>query len=164
MTVYYFDTSALVKHYVPEPGSDWVNEVIGAGYGEHAGAHNVILLSEITRPEVAAGLAAIERSGRISRARRDREYRRFLSDLVRRFAVVPIRTTDMEGAADLTQQHPLKAYDAVQLAIALRCGKALAGHDTKLVFVSGDRTQISAAQAEGLLTDDPFDHIAPVAE
>ena len=66
MTVYYFDTSALVKHYVPEPGSDWVNEVIGAGYREHAGARNVILLSERTWPEVAAGLAAIERSRRIS--------------------------------------------------------------------------------------------------
>jgi hypothetical protein len=28
-------------------------------------------------------------------------------------------------------------------------------------FVSGDKTLLTAAQAEGLLTDNPFDHVSP---
>lgn len=67
----------------------------------------------------------------------------------------------MEYAADLTQKHPLKAYDAVQLAVALRHSQALAVYNLPLTFVSGDNTLLNAAQAEGLPTDNPFDHISP---
>lgn len=78
------------------------------------------LVAEITRVEVAAGLAVIERVGRIKRSERDREYRRFTSQLTHRYAIIPLITSDLATAADLTQHHPLKAYDAVQLAVALR--------------------------------------------
>jgi hypothetical protein len=33
--------------------------------------------------------------------------------------------------------------------------------DTSALFVSGDDMLIKAAQAEGLLTDNPFDHVSP---
>ena len=117
------------------------------------------LVAEITRVEVAAGLAVIERVGRIKRSERDREYRRFTSQLTHRYAIIPLITSDLATAADLTQHHPLKAYDAVQLAVALRYRRILAAH--QLTFVSSDNTLIIAAQAEGLSTDNPFDHVAP---
>lgn len=161
MAFYYFDTSALVKYYVTEPGSDWVRALIDERVTEtHQPVHH-IFVAEITRVEVAAGLAVIERMNRIKKSQRDREYRRFVSDLVHRYAIMPLTTVDFESAAALTQSYPLKAYDAVQLAVALARNRTLASSNLTLTFVSGDNTLLTAAQTEGLLTDNPFAHISP---
>lgn len=159
MALYYFDASALVKYYVTEPGSTWVRQLIeeqdaGTGHFRH-----VILVAEITRVEVAAGLAIIERIGRIRKADRDREYARFMAQLVHRYAILPLMTSDFAAASALTQHHPFKAYDAVQLAVALRYHKVLAARP--LTFVCGDQTLVTAAQGEGLTIDNPFDHVVP---
>ena len=159
MAVYYFDASAVVKYYVPEPGSLWVRQLLNAQDPVSAQALHVILVAEVTRVEVAAGLASIERIGRIRRAARVREYQRFTSHLIHRYAILPVTTADFVTAVDLTQRHPLKAYDAVQLAVALRYGPILSGYP--FTFVSGDGTLLAAAQAEGLVTENPFDHVIP---
>ncbi len=159
MAFYYFDASALVKYYVTEPGSAWVRHLIEQRDPETNQDHNIILVAEITRVEVAAGLAVIERVGRIKRWDRDREYRRFTSQLTHRYAIIPLTTTDLETAADLTQHHPLKAYDAVQLAAALRYHRVLAAH--QFAFVSSDNVLVTAAQFEGLSADNPFTDVAP---
>lgn len=109
--------------------------------------------------EVAAGLAVLERVGRIRRAQRVREYQRFTSHLDQRYAIIPLTTNDYVTAAHLTQHHPLKAYDAVQFAVALRYGLVLAGHP--FTFISGDTSLLTAARAEGLATENPFDHVTP---
>lgn len=124
-------------------------------------AHHIILVAEITHVEVAAGLAVIERVGRIRRAERDRAYRRFVSQLAHRDAIMPLSTDDCATAAHLTQQRPLKAYDAIQLATALRSHRLLADHPLAFTFVTGDIPLIAAAQAEALLTDNSFDHLCP---
>ena len=161
MAFYYFDASALVKYYVTEPGSTWVRQMIDAQDPVSGQAHHIILVAEITRVEVAAGLAVIERVGRIRRAERDRAYRRFMSQLAHRYAIMPLSTDDFATAAHLTQQHPLKAYDAIQLATALRSNRLLADHQLAFTFVTGDTPLIAAAQTEELLTDNPFDHLSP---
>jgi len=161
MAVYYFDASAVVKYYVTEPGSTWVRQLIEARDTESAQARHHIFIAEITRVEVAAALAVIERIGRIKRAEREREYRRFHSQLVHRYAILPLTTGDLETAAHLTQTHPLKAYDAVQLAVALRHHQLLVSYQHTVTFVCSDHTLLRAAQAERLLTDNPFDHVSP---
>jgi hypothetical protein len=88
-----------------------------------------------------------------------REYRRFTSQLTHRYAIIPLTTEDFVTAADLTQHHPLKAYGAVQLAVALRYVLVLVGHP--FTFVSGDDTLLAAARAEELSTENPFDHVSP---
>jgi len=161
MALYYFDASALVKYYVTEPGSSWVCQLIEDRDPETRWWRHVIFLAEITRVEVAAGLAVVERVGRIRKSQRDREYRRFISQFAHRYVVIPLTPDDLAQAADLTQQHPLKAYDAIQLAVALKHSRALAAHRLTLTFVSGDDTLLAAAHAESLLTDNPFDHVSP---
>jgi predicted nucleic acid-binding protein len=157
MAVYYFDASAVVKYYVTEPGSVWVRQMINA---QDAGqARHLILVAEVTRVEVAAGLAAIERVGRIRRVQRVREYQRFTSHMLQRYAIMPLTTEDYAMAAQLTQHHPLKAYDAVQLAVALRYNRMVVRHPC--TFISGDGTLLTAARAERLTVETPFDHIAP---
>jgi predicted nucleic acid-binding protein len=160
MVVYYFDASAVVKYYVKEPGSTWVRQLIEARDAESTQARHHIFIAEITRVEVATGLAVIERIGRIKRAERERAYRRFNSQLVHRYAIIPLTAGDLETAAHLTQTHPLKAYDAIQLAVALRHRQFLASHQHTVTFVCSDHTLLTAAQAERLLTDNPFDHVS----
>ncbi len=161
MAFYYFDASALVKYYVTEPGSTWVRQLVDGRNPVTFEWSHVLFTAEITRVEVAAALAIIERVGRIRKAHREREYRRFVSQFAYRYFVISLMTEDIELAAELTQRHPLKAYDAVQLAVALRGQRALASIPFPLTFVSGDEALLSAAQAEGLPTDNPFRHVAP---
>ena len=62
-------------------------------------------------------------------------------------------------AGELVVQHPMRAYDAVQLASALRIQSELAQAGvTTLIFVTADDRLRDIAQAEGLLTANPKDH------
>jgi hypothetical protein len=142
MELYYFDASALVKYYVLDPGSTWVRGIIV--------------------PEVAAAFARVHRTGRIRQAVWDGVFNQFMDDVSWRYQLMKVDRDDFFAAALLTRRHPLKGYDAVQLAVALHENTILTAHNLRLTFVSGDGTLLAAAQAEGLLTDNPFDHVSPL--
>jgi predicted nucleic acid-binding protein len=161
MSLYYFDASALVKHYVLEPGSTWVRALIDRLDPDTRERINTVLIAEVSLVEVAAALAISERTGRIHRRHRDQECDSFLDDADRLYGLLPVLSEDFYVAAELTQQHPLKAYDAVQLAVALRYRQVLARYKLALTFVSGDGQLLAAAAAEGLAVDNPFDHAVP---
>ena len=59
-TVHFFDSSALVKRYAQEAGSDWVVETIAPDSGF------VVAIAQITVAEVAAALAGKRRGRFIS--------------------------------------------------------------------------------------------------
>jgi predicted nucleic acid-binding protein len=162
MALYYFDASALVKYYILEPGSSWVRELVDALAPDGTSRPNLILISDASVAESAAAFAMLHRTHRISRRTRDGAFRALMKHITDgRLNTIPIVTDDFHMAAHLTQVHPLKAYDAVQLAVALRRSRGLAVHNLAITFVCGDATLTSAAQAEGLPTENPFDHISP---
>lgn len=161
MNLYYFDASALVKYYVTEPGSTWVRELIDQGDPDTGEWLNTVSIAEVSLVEVAAALAMSARTGRLRQKDREREYRHFMSDVVHRYSSVRVITADFEAAAEFTQLHPLRAYDALQLAVALRYRQVLARYRVGLIFVSSDERLLSAAQVEGLATDNPLDHAVP---
>jgi predicted nucleic acid-binding protein len=162
MALYYFDASALVKYYVLEPGSTWVRELVDAMSPAGVSRANLAFISEASITECAAAFAVLHRTQRISRRTQDGAFRVFMQHIaVGWLNTIPIVTADFQLAAHLTQTHPLKAYDAVQLAAALRHNQSLVIHDLTITFVSGDGTLITAAQAEELRTDNPFNHVLP---
>jgi len=161
MSLYYFDASALVKYYVTEPGSTWVRELIDQGDPDTGEWLNTVSIAEVSLVEVAAALAVSARTGRLQQKDRDREYRHFMSDVVHRYSSVRVITADFEAAAELTQRHPLRAYDALQLAVALRYRQVLVYYRVGLTFVSSDERLLTAAEVEGLATDNPLDHAVP---
>jgi len=62
-------------------------------------------------------------------------------------------------ARDLLDRHPLRAYDAVQLASAIVANQALiAANLPPLVFVSADDRLNAVAATEGLAVDNPNLH------
>ena len=161
MALYYFDASALVKYYILEPGSTWVRGLVEMPATNSESRTNLIIIAEASVAEGAAAFAVLHRSQRISLRARDGAFRAFMSQIASgAFRVAPVLTEDFHAAARLTQRHPLKAYDAIQLAVALRQSHTLAVRGLTLTFVSGDQRQLAVAQAEGLFTGDPFDHIS----
>jgi predicted nucleic acid-binding protein len=131
MTLYYFDTSALVKYYVLEPGSTWVREIVNALEAPGEQRAHLILISEITVPEVAAAFAVVHRTGRIRRPVWDYVFDQFMDDVSWRFQLIKVDRDDFLRAALLTRNHPLKGYDGVQLAVALRADARLAPADVR---------------------------------
>mgnify|MGYP001063862811 CR=1 FL=1 len=101
MTIYYLDTSALVKYYVTEPGSVWVRRLVDD-------QDNVLVSAEITIAEVSAALAVITRVGRTSRRQRDELWGKFKRDLLTRYELLPTHRAIINRAAELCQQYPLR--------------------------------------------------------
>ena len=75
-----------------------------------------------------------------------------------RYQFIPVTGSLLVQAAKLAQQHPLKAYDAVQLAAALFIKARVESNGHSLTFISGDKKLLRAAEAEGLKIENPFDH------
>jgi predicted nucleic acid-binding protein len=137
--ILYLDTSALVKRYAIEAGSDQVNQI--AGNTEALGT--VVL----TRVEVAAALAKAIRIGALEKSDALASLEKFRNewrDLTR------IQVTDIliARADTLAWEHHLRGYDAVHLAAALVWQEALGETVTLATF---DQTLWTAAGKEGLV-------------
>lgn len=158
MNLYYLDTSALVKYYFTEPGSKWIKNLIDDQDTITRSRHHLIVIASASITEIAAALAILQRRGFLSKRQFHTEYNRFLNDLVSRIIVIDVIGHDLYQAAELCQIYPLKAYDALQLAVALRFADIVAKSHQSLVFVSGDNTLLKAA-ATRLTTDNPFNHV-----
>ena len=158
MTQYYFDTSALVKYYLTETGSRWVSGLLDDRDFRGNWIHKVVttLLSNVE------GICALERAhrgGRIDTVSLDSARRRLLLDLRSRYHVLGVNRAVVLRAADLAQDHPLRAYDALHLATALFLNEELAVKRIPVcVFVSADENLLAAARAEGLSAENPTEH------
>ncbi len=141
----FMDASALVKQYIPEQGTDWVRR---------AATIYDITIAEITLLEVAAALAKRARMGDLDPETYEDLLEVFLQDAEGYWVISATRDT-VNPAIDLTRHHPLRAYDALQLATALHLADALAEEGLALTFVSADAQLCVAAEQEGLTTVNP---------
>lgn len=157
MPFYQFDASGLVKRYVDETGSNWVRTLVDPAQD------NLISIAEVTRAEVASALARRTREGAITLDERDELLMTFQAHCATQYRLAPTEHAVVNLAVDLTQRHPLRAYDAVQLATALVVNNSLVTHALPpLVFVSADDGLLAAVQAEGLAVDNPNCHPSTV--
>ena len=154
----YLDSSALVKYYVYEPGTEAVHNAVKDAYRTRT--------SELAYPEARSAFARLHRNGAL-----DDEYLGlvvgWLDEDFREGSYDPI-LPDAEvckRAGELAQRHSLKAYDAVQLATALHLRSSYReGQAGNLVyFFTFDASLRRAARAEERLrvyeppTDDDGD-------
>jgi uncharacterized protein len=150
---YFLDSSALVKRYVIETGTAWVR-----GLTRHRPA-TVIYIAHITTVEVTCALARRRKGKLLTAAKVSSLLRRFRQHLAGRYVIVEVTPMLLDAAARLGNTHSLRAYDAVQLAVALEVNRShQAGGSAPVTFVSADRPLNDAATAEGLPVDDPTRH------
>ncbi len=83
----------------------------------------------------------------------------FRYDLSMQYRVVELDRDLAETAATLIMRHPLRAYDAIQLASALHIENELKRvHAPSLIFLVADERLANVAQTEKLQTDNPNHH------
>ena len=134
----YFDTSALIKRYVDEPGRVPVLQLLR----RHACVTSAVLPVEIQsalRRRVSEGtLDVADASGILKRLAADRAF----------WTLVEVGSEVLDAAEALAAAHPLRALDAIHVASA----RVVAGRTapTLLTFVSADVRQTAAATALGM--------------
>lgn len=153
MTTYYADSSALVKRYVNETGSPWVQTLCNPPTG------HVLALAHIGLVEIAAALSMKVRQGILATSVRDNLLRDLQSDAQNQYWLIDVDHNLIQRAIQLTGQHKLRGYDAVHLAAAIFLHETLAQAQLPApVFLCADGDLLLAAQAAGLLTEDPNTH------
>lgn len=133
----YVDTSALIKRYVDEDGSERVNMLWDEATG--------IATSVVAFAEMIAALNRKKREGVLSAAEYTRTASAFKSDY-RRVILVPVNAGLNERIETLARKHALRGFDAIHLASALvirNSGRVETG------FACYDRMLNEAAGKEG---------------
>jgi predicted nucleic acid-binding protein len=134
----YFDTSALVKRYIDEPGRREVLRLL---------RRNECVTSAVLPVELRSGLRRRVTEGSIDAARLpailqhvgvDRTY----------WTLVEVGKEVLAGAEKLVATHSIRTLDAIHVASAQLF--AAHGSITDLTFVSADKRQTETAIAVGL--------------
>ena len=126
---YYADSSALVKRHISEAGSAWIEQEFDAASG------NRIITTKLSVAEVLSALNRRRREANITAT----EYAKFSGDFL------SFVETDYEM---------FEMSDAVLLANA----QLQTANLPALIFLASDARLLTAANSEGLQTDDPKNH------
>lgn len=146
--ILFFDTSALVRRYdALEPGADRVRMLCDSREG------NVIYITELTPIEIASAFSRKLREGRINITQRELRWRAFRRHRRGQYRMIMLDNAIRAEAQRLVFAHPLRAYDAVQVASALRARQLLPAGAPDFQLVTADRAQARAAAAEGLAVE-----------
>jgi uncharacterized protein len=129
----FFDSSALAKRYVVEPGSDRVEQIL-------LGASS-LGISVLCLPEVLSALCRRRRERVLSHAQYARAKQALLED-IRDSSVVNITDGVVARATEFLERWPLRSSDSIHVASAAEWSAEL--------FVSADDRQCAAARAYGL--------------
>jgi uncharacterized protein len=112
MAAFIFDASGIVKRYLTEIGSGWVQ-----GLTDPAAAHE-ILLTRITRVEIVAAITRRSRGGPVPATAAPALLAQFRHDAAHQYTILEVTPALLADAERLAEIHGLRAYDAVQLAAA----------------------------------------------
>ena len=102
MSVYFADTSALIKHYIAETGSAW-----GSGWAAQTAGHTVVI-SHLTTAEVIGGLARRQREQTITLVDLTALRGTFFNHIDKVYAVINLNKDVLEEAGNLLIRHPLR--------------------------------------------------------
>ena len=141
--IVYLDTSALVKRYVLEPGSDFIRKLYLRAYSGEV----VLSFSAWNIGEVLGVLDKARGVGRISSEAYAVSRKRFLAE-TRRLAklgsltIVPLRMKILVEAWKLIEKHHIYEADAVQISSAK--------YASAQQLITGDKKLHQSAQIEGV--------------
>ncbi|MGA9995143.1 MAG: type II toxin-antitoxin system VapC family toxin [Pyrinomonadaceae bacterium] len=153
MDTYFFDSSALVKRYVTETGTDWVSGIVDPSNASR------IFIARITAVEVVSAIARRFREGSLSDIDMKASLTRFRRELLTIYLPIEISQNLISLAMTLAEAYALRGYDAVQLAGALEVHNVRLGNSlTPPTLISADAALNAAALAEGMTVDDPNAH------
>jgi len=148
MTAFYVEASALVKHYLPEAGSDVLSELLTvppAGDRFHTSLLSMVEVTSAIRRQV--------RGGRLTERTAGASLAAFRTTLTGSFNTWRLGDDTVGAAVRVAEMHSLRAGDAIHLATALAITPLVSPH--RLVMVSSDNDLFQAAGVAGLGVLDP---------
>jgi hypothetical protein len=136
----YFDTSALIKRYVDEPGRPEVLRLLRKNQCVVSAVLPVEVRSALRRRVGEKTLDAKRVPGILKRLAADRAY----------WTIIEVSREVLATAESLSGAHPLRALDAIHVASAKLFADRLAS--PTFTFVSADSRQTEVAEALGIQT------------
>jgi len=138
----FLDTSALVKLYVQEEGSDRMVELA------HPDTGHILTILALARVELRAAVRRRASMGDFDPSTADDLIALFEEHWQTVMLLQPVTDHVLETAARLIDTYTLRAYDAVQLAGGLAVRSNTSGEEN-VWFVTSDQDLIPPAQQEG---------------
>ena len=129
----FFDTSAFIKRYIDESGSDQIEALSRSA--------DDVVISILLPIEVVSTLSRLKREKRLTQKQYGELKEAFFTD-IRDITVIPLTPIVAKTAIDGIEHSALKALDAVHIGCALEYRPDF--------FVSSDNQQLSAAVRLGL--------------
>ena len=148
MPSFYLDTSAFVKLYILEEGSQMVIELA------QDPDRNQIVILDMALLESRSAIRRRQREGDITALDANRLLRQIEEDASSLYLVQPSTPAVIREASRLLDTYPLRAYDALQLAGCLVVRDRVAA---PLTFVCADVRLCETAAEQGLPTIVPSD-------
>lgn len=136
--IYYLDSSALVKRYIMEDGTDKMNSVI-------VGAQ-ILVTSKLTYAEILSAFLKKYRAKELSEKHLLNVLEKFETDWAY-FLVMEFGDELLPLIKKLIQKHYLRGADSVHLSSALWLKDAV---KTDITFVASDLNLLEAANSETL--------------
>jgi len=147
LALYYLETSALVKLYVYELGTERLVSLAASDAG------NRFAILSLAQVEFRSAIRRQQRSGEISKSEASALIDSFRQHAEGRFVVQPFTDSLLDVALALIEGYPLRGFDAIQLAGYLML-RSISGAEEP-VFVCADKALLSAARNEGCAVLDP---------
>ena len=147
MALYYLETSALVKLYVYEPGTDRLLGLTASGAG------NRFAILALAQVEFRAAIRRRQRNGEIPTSVADQLVEYFRQHSEGKFLVQSFSDSLLDVAFALIDAYALRGYDSLQLAGYLTL-RSISGAEEP-IFVCADQALLSAARNEGCPVLDP---------
>lgn len=140
----FFDTSALVKRYYDEPGTETVDSLI-------ENDETKVVLTAITVIETVSAFRRKYNRDDIPEDVVDGLLSSFFDEALTEFLIVPTEEALFTHSFDLILEDDLRTLDSLQLSAAL----AVAEEVESLTFVCADQELVSIAEERELETTNP---------
>ena len=159
MTIFYLDTSVIIKRYRTEEGTAFVDLLFDEVF--HEKEHKLVT-STITMLEVTAALRRIQKGGLLS----SKDFQRAMTIFSKETDNISLRPLGEEiltRAIHVVMDHALRTADAIHLATALEVQDMMFALDEIIILLSNDKEMCRAGEKEGLRVisakDDKIDEL-----
>jgi len=147
LALYYLETSALVKLYVYEPGTERLLALTASDAG-----HRFAILS-IAQVEFRSAIRRRQRGGELPASVADELVESFRRHAEGKFLIQPFSDSLLDVSLALIDAYALRAFDAIQMAGYLLL-RSTSGSEEP-VFVCADKALLATARNEGCPVLDP---------
>lgn len=145
MAIVYIESSALVKRYLPEQGTEVIDELF-----DRRTSSEFFVISLPSALEIKSVFVRLAKAGRISDAEVRELLASFWADRTKVSSILPFDNSLVEEASGHLDRHPVRTLDAVHVASILRVKETAQRSGERLIVVACDHEVVQACREENI--------------